>query len=252
MALSRPFRRTVRQLADGSYANSGHGQYITHAKYAESGAQYVRSYLLLQKDLLELFDYVEPSATNQACYSYRIHALLLRACVEVEANLKAILRENGYPTGKRDWTMEDYRKIEASHRLSGYQVAMPLWTGPGATRQPFKAWSFSPSGPLRWFQAYNSTKHDRHAEFEQASFESLVDACCGLVALLFAQFRNDDFSGVYHWVSEGPNDGSESAIGGYFRVIPPLDWDAAKRYDFNWQALKTDPDPFEMFDYTKV
>lgn len=251
MGLSRPFRRTVRQLADGSYAQSGHGGYVRHPKYAEGGAQYVRSYLLIQKDLLELFDYVEPAERNLGCYSYRIHALMLRACVEVEANCKAILRENRYAQG--DWTMKDYRNIETSHRLSSYRVVMPLWSGDGAVRTPFAAWAAVPAAPLPWYQAYNTVKHDRHEQFEQATFEHLVDACCGLVALLFAQFRNENFTGVDYLTLDGPSDGTESAIGGYFRVAPPRDWSMPERYEFDWQALKdSDADPFAAFDYSRV
>ena len=101
---------------------------------------YVRAYLLLQKDLEELFDYVEPSDQNLNCYSYRTHELLLRACVEVEANCKAILLENGYPKPRDDMNRNDYIKIEKSHRLSEYQVRVPTWTGAAGMRTPFSAW----------------------------------------------------------------------------------------------------------------
>ena len=90
---------------------------MVHPEFAESPEHYVRAFLLLQKDLHDLFDYVEPADTNLQCFSYRIHALLLRACVEVEANCKAILKENGY---KRvgDWSMRDNRKIRDPSPLS--------------------------------------------------------------------------------------------------------------------------------------
>src|SRR5690606_32782361 len=78
--VARPFRRTFRQLADGSYQHNGNSGYVKHALYAVAPAQYVRAYQLLQKVLLELFDYVEPSDTNRNSYSYRIHELLLRTC----------------------------------------------------------------------------------------------------------------------------------------------------------------------------
>jgi hypothetical protein len=43
MSISRPFRRTVRQLKDGSYANSGNGRYVLHPKYAIDPQHYVAS-----------------------------------------------------------------------------------------------------------------------------------------------------------------------------------------------------------------
>jgi len=93
MAINRPYRRTCRQFVDGTYKGS---LYVKHPSFAQSPEHYVRAFLLILKDFQELFYYVEPADKNLSCYSYRIHALLLRACVEVEANCKAILKENGY------------------------------------------------------------------------------------------------------------------------------------------------------------
>ena len=125
MSITKPFRRTCRELADGSYERSGNGRYVKHPRFAVAPEQYVRAFLLIQKDLQELFDYVEPADKNLGCYSYRIHELHMRTCIEVEANWKAILTENGYVRGG-DWNMGDYKKIEKTHRLSGYQVKSSL------------------------------------------------------------------------------------------------------------------------------
>jgi hypothetical protein len=222
--------------------------YALHPKFAQSPEQFIRAFLLLQKDLHELFDFVEPSEQNLGCYSYRIHELLLRACVEVEANCKAILGENGYPKAASDLTMNDYSKLETTHRLSRYRVRVPIWHGAGADRQPFHQWSQGKS--LAWYQAYNRTKHDRHAAFQDATFEHLVDAVCGLVALLSAQFHTHDFA-PSDWALTvgGLNDGMESAIGGYFRVAFPSDWPADDRYEFDWKAIKDEPDPFQELTF---
>ena len=111
---------------------------MVHPKFAQSPEHYVRAFLLLLKDLRELFDYVEPAEKNLSCYSYRIHALLLRACVEVEANCKAILSENGYARAG-DWNMGDYKKIEQTHLLSEYEIKVPNWSGAQAVRRPFSS-----------------------------------------------------------------------------------------------------------------
>jgi hypothetical protein len=217
---------------------------------------YIRAFLLLLKDLQELFDYVEPADGNLSCYSYRIHALLLRACVEVEANCKAILKENGYikksKKGKDiDMNMDDYKKINTTHRLSSYQVKVPYWSGTEDTRFPFLAWSTG--NPLPWYEAYNITKHDRHAGFKEATFEHLLDACCGVLVILSAQFGTKDFSpGDSLLALEGSNDGMESGIGGYFRVKFPDDWPPDLRYEFDWRKLENEPDPFQTIDYSKI
>lgn len=223
---------------------------MVHPKFAESPEHYVRAFLIILKDLQELFDYVEPADKNLSCYSYRIHALLLRACVEVEANCKAILRENGY-SRPGDWTMNDYKKIEKTHLLSLYEVKVPNWSGINAIRSPFSAWSNG--GSLPWYQAYNTTKHDRHSAFEEATFQHLIDACCGLLAILSAQFETNDFSpGNDLLVVDGPRDGMESGIGGFFRVRFPANWPTELQYDFDWKKLEDESDPFQNIDYSQI
>jgi hypothetical protein len=250
MPVDRPYRRTCRQFVDGHYAEGGRWQYMVHPKFAQSPEHYVRAFLILLKDLQELFDYVEPADKNLLCYSYRIHALLLRACVEVEANCKAILKENGY-SGAGDWNMGDYKKIERTHLLSAYEVKIPNWSGTKATRLPFSAWASG--GSLLWYQAYNTTKHDRHSQFEEATFEYLIDASCGLLVLLSAQFHTNDFSPRNTLLAVGgPDDGMESGIGEYFRVRFPNNWPYDLRYDFDWQRLKGEADPFQMIDYAQI
>jgi len=250
MSIQRPYRRTCRQFTNGSYADSGKSRYIDHPLYARSPEHYVRAFFLLLKDVQELFDYVEPSDVNLPCFSYRIHELLLRICVEIEANCKAILSENGY-TRSGDWKMTDYRKIEASHRLSRYLVKLPFWQGANSMRTPFAAWASR--GSLPWYQAYNTTKHDRHNAFSQATFQHMTDAFAGLLALLSSQFYTHDFSpGDVLLACEGPGDGMEAGIGGYLRVRFPDDWQAPDRYDFDWDSIKSDSDPFQQYDYTQV
>src|SRR5438876_8072674 len=110
MPVLRPYRPSVRPFLQGGYFNA---PYVFHAKFAEHGPQYIRAFMLLQKDVLELFDYVEPADENLSTYSYRIHELHMRLCIE-EANCRAILSENRYvnPKGEAEWwTIVDYRKL---------------------------------------------------------------------------------------------------------------------------------------------
>lgn len=250
MAVTKPFKRTCRQFTDGTYADSGKWMYVVHPKFAKEPEHYVRAFELIQKDLHEIFDYVEPADENLNCYSYRIHALHMRTCVEIEANCKAILSENGYSRAS-DWNMVDYKKLEVSHHLSAYEVRLPVWQGTQSTRTPFAPWNTGSTLP--WYQAYNAAKHDRHDQFSQANFRNLLDAVSGLVALLSSQFHTWDFSptGAVHWLSGvgGPPQGFESAIGGYFQVSFPTNWSAADQYDFDWQALKNDLDPFRTLTF---
>jgi hypothetical protein len=245
-----PFRRTCRQFVDGTYANSGKWMYILHPKFAQDPEHYVRAFTLIQKDLFDLFDYIEPSDTNLACYSYRIHALHMRTCIEIEANFKAILRENGY-SRSGDWNMNDYKKLEATHLLSAYGIKFPVWQGTANTHMPFAPWASG--GTLPWYQAYNEAKHDRHDKFCQANFGNLLDATGGLVVILSAQFYTHDFSPSRPNLAlsgfGGPPSGYEEAIGGYFHVKFPTTWPSAEQYAFDWQLLGQNADPFQSLTF---
>lgn len=253
MAVAKPFRRTCRQFVDGSYTEGGRWMYLLHKKFARDPQHYVRAFMLLQQDLIELFAYIEPAESNLHTYSHRIQQLLMRACVEVEANLTAILIENSY---KKSGTlnMHDYKLINHSHYLSHYKVRIPGWHGGQNIRCPYDGWENN--GPLAWYQAYNKSKHNRHESFHLATFDALINAMCGLIVLLSAQFHQENYSsngkglGIGSSYSYDTDDGMESTIGGYFRIKFPTDLPATDRYDFNWKDLRQLEDPFDDFDYS--
>jgi hypothetical protein len=150
--------------------------------------------------------------------------------------------------------MQDYRLVEHSHRLSSFRVRIPSWRGTQSVRHPFSAWR-PPQGGLTWYQRYNKAKHDRHESFHLATFEALIDAVAGLVAVLSAQFHSERYSPNDKGLSVGSSfsydtdDGMETAIGDYFRVQFPTDWPDAARYDFNWNDLRSKSQPFDSFDH---
>ncbi len=241
-----PFRRTCRQFANGTYGDHCNSDYILHPKYANEPEHYVRAFTLIQKDLLELFDYVEPCDTNLNCYSYRIHALYMRTCIEIEANFKAILRENGY-SRKGDWNRTDYKKLEVTHLPSAYEVKLPVWQGAADSRKPFAPWACG--GGLPWYDAYNEAKHDRHDKFPLANFGNLLDAICALVVILSAQFHTVEFSKSKEEGVPARPAGYNTAIGGYFRVKFPDNWPAGDRYNFVWIPMSHNADPFQTLTF---
>lgn len=261
MALTKPLKRTVRQLTNGSYANDGHWQYLLHPQFANDPQHYIRSFLIIQEDLQKLFEYVEPCDNNGGTLSLKIQELLTRVCVEIEANFTAILKENKYSNKGNLKLDKDYCLIEISHKLSSYKVKFPIWKGNKNIRRPFENWSLRPTKNwhvLEWYQAYNKSKHDRHLHFDKATFDNLLDAVCGLVVLLSAQFMNESYS---------PNPKSsefeggdsydyhpkmEVAIGDYFRVQFPDDWKEAEMYGFKWQEVSSLEEPIDQIDFDKI
>lgn len=221
---------------------------MSHPDFAQDPLHYIRPFLLIQKDLINLFDYIEPSDLNLATYSYRVHELLLRACVEVEANFKAILRENSYsdPEKKkpadRNWNITNYKVVERSHFLSLFRVTLPEWNGTCNTVQPFENWVNS---RLPWYDAYNGTKHDRHKKFADANLGNLINAVSGLLVLLSSQFYTEDFSSSPSFMLL---ESSKIGIGGYFSVEFP-DIPEHERYDFDHEDIKKADFGFDKYPY---
>jgi hypothetical protein len=252
MAVTQPYHRNRRPFINGSFLgpNNAHWRYIYHPKYAELPDHYFRGFNLILKDLINLFDYIEPSDINFNTYSFRINELLFRTCVEIEANLTAILRENGY-SRSGNWAMDkDYYKIEASHHLSAFEVLFPVWYGGQSPRVPFADWA-AKYNPLFWYKTYNTVKHDRLQEFTNANFKNLTYAVAGLVAVIAAQFGSENyFPGPVNFVaSTGPNDGMDDSIADYFRIKYPANWTVHELYDFDWQAIQSQLDPFADYTY---
>jgi hypothetical protein len=61
MTIAKPFRRTCRQFVDGNYQPHGNHGFICDRRFARAPEQYVRAFLIIQKDLRELFDFVAPT-----------------------------------------------------------------------------------------------------------------------------------------------------------------------------------------------
>ncbi len=260
MSVDKPFHRNHRGFAE--VANSGYSSwaYVVDREYARSPEYYTEAFLLIQADLKAVFEYVEPADANLDTYSFRIHELLVRSCIEVEANFKAILRENLYsPKDRRgrertesDWNMSDYQRIDRTHHLSSYAVTVPRWNGSGSIFRPFAPWK--EGSPAAWYQEYNQVKHSRQDEFHHANLRNLLGAVTGLLVVLSSQFGREDFS------SKGRSLGidtdsyfpGETGIGDYFLIQFPDDWSEDEKYDFDWTALKTQGERFQKIDFNNT
>lgn len=261
MSIAKPFHRNHRGIKPGPQSGYSGWAYIVDPEYAANAELYVRAFTLIQNDLQSIFEYLEPSDECRMAYSYRIHALLMRACIEIEANFKAILTENTFsPPTKRSLNMTDYRKVDATHHLSSYEVMLPIWNGENKLFKPFEPWKPGRGGPsipglsLPWYQAYNASKHDRHNEFKKANLENLVMAVAGLLILVTSQFRNQDFSAgsTSLLVSGYDYHPLEAATGSLFRIKYPDDWTDEELYEFDWQVLKKQVDRFQKIDFNAI
>ncbi len=206
---------------------------------------------------MELLESVEPADVNLKTYSLRSADLLIRTCIEVEANLTAVLRANKYTKQGRLNMADDYVKVEQSHFLSQYEVQFPYWEGSQRTRKPFEPWAAGSYQALPWYQAYNQVKHDRSEGLPLATFRHLTDAWCGLGAILTAQFLFEDFSpGLDALALEGNggvfDSAYEPAIGSFLGVRLPHNVPLADCYEFVWSDIREQANPFERFDFDAI
>ena len=252
MSYSKPFHRNYRDCVKA--ANSGYSQwaYIVDRDYAENPEHYVRAFMMIQNDLQRLFEFIEPSDQNLSTYSYRIHELFMRTCIEVEANFKAILRENIYTPSENKWTIRDYKKVDKTHHLSAYKIYVPIWDGNKSVFEPFKEWIDSDS--LSWYHAHNKSKHDRKNKFKEANLENLLKSVAGLLVLLSSQFGTEDFSPGDTSLSVNTDNyyTTSPALGQYFHIQFPDNWRDEEKYDFNWSELKEAPDRFQKINYDEI
>ncbi|WP_319532462.1 hypothetical protein [uncultured Cohaesibacter sp.] len=254
---TKPFHRIYRKVKSG-HPNAGSSSisYIQDPDYAQSPTHYVRAYNLIQNDLQKLFEYIEPSMQSREAYSFRIHELLMRTCIEIEANFKAILSENTFTpeVGRFGpiFNMSVYKKVNHSHHLSDYEILLPEWNGDRRIWKPFEAWGNGES--IEWYQSYNASKHDRKEAFSEANLEVLINAVAGLLVLLSSQFETQDFSAGSVLLSVGGYDYHElePAIGSMFRIKFPDTWAEDELYDFDWRDLKDQENRFQKFNYDEV
>jgi len=212
----------------------GVDEYIKDPKYAEKSWEYIKAFELIQKDLINIFDFIEPSEENLTCYSFRIHELFLRSCVEIEANFKAILKANSYVKKKEEyWNMGDYEILANTHNLASYTVKVPYSHDVWATRKPFAEW---PNEKLPWYGGYNAIKHSRVEHFTQSNLGNLLDAVCGLLVILSAQFYTNTARVHAGAIRFSSNDSIQNqlALGNYFLItFPSLDTWGRKKYTQN-------------------
>lgn len=140
MGHSKPFYRNVRGVRPGKNSGYSGRAFIEDPEYARNPGHFTRALLLIIGDLRSIFEFVEPSAEGASAYSYRIHALLMRTCIEIEANFKAILEANSFTPPRGQLNIRDFRRIDATHHLSSYEAVLPIWSGGSPIFRPFEAW----------------------------------------------------------------------------------------------------------------
>lgn len=136
----------------------------------------------------EIYRYVEPSPSNRLAYGHRIREVLMLACTEVESAWKAILVANGKCQANDNLKTSDYIALLPILHLSKWEVSLFNYPSYGSLA-PFGSWS-SPATTrtIPWYDAYNSTKHNREAKLNLANLDNMINALGAVFIMTKAQF----------------------------------------------------------------
>ena len=206
---------------------------------SQLGRNNIAAYELLKSDLKEIFEFIEPSATNYSAFSHRNYEILLRACTEVESLCKQIFTANGQNADN----IIQFSDLDGAMKLSSYIVKSYGFLYPEFS--PFD--SFFSSTPRQdrspsWYKAYNKVKHNRQDNFSFASLNNAIEAVGGVYVLLVAMYgmgfdHTLKMSWHHHHMVDTPT---------FFRVLDYPKWDATENYVYDWNILKLEADNFEF------
>ena len=255
MGLSKPFYRIARPKAFIP-------DYVIDKRYASDRLQLSRAYVNIEKELRSVFNHVEPDEANKKAFSFELYSLLLRACTEVELNCKKIMEANGATPQGRFFSMTDDKKLEKSSLLSKYTAIFRNWRQRNPSTKeleyvkkefrPFANFDISINKSPDWYDAYNQVKHNREEKLEQANLENCMNAVAGILILLYSQFGSQcieryGINGIYWHDTEAFDFTFDADV--IFEICPPQisDWQESELYDFDWNSIKLNPDPFDKF-----
>ena len=156
----------------------------------------VRAYYNIYEAMESVFKVVEPTQQNLAVYGHRIREILIVSCTEVEYLLKQFLLDNKYPK-KNGLSTKHYIEALPILRLNEYSVVLRMHPELGKF-SPFKNWEKNaPTASLDWYESYNSVKHNRGDNFNQATLRSLINSVAAVHILLQSMYGRQIFETMH-------------------------------------------------------
>jgi hypothetical protein len=141
-----------------------------------------RSFLALEKNLLDTFYYVELSEKNNDVFSLAYRSIILQSCSDIESLLKTIL---GYSQDEK-LSMDTYRQDSISKELGFEKVLVQIPLN-NAALTPWEKWGTNKS-PEFW-HAYIEIKHQGH--ISKATLKNAIEALAGLFVLLIKYYSKN-------------------------------------------------------------
>jgi hypothetical protein len=139
-------------------------------------------YQSLEKELLEMTDYIHFSETNLDVYSVKLANFILRANVECESLLKELYKKtedfNSLSKAEQTKALENstYKKVNAVYKLDKktIYIASEIFYFQGKYSEPFIPFEYK-KNKKDSHQIYNSIKHDKVNNLEKADLETAIN-----------------------------------------------------------------------------
>jgi hypothetical protein len=144
--------------------------------------QYEPAFHLLVQDFLRVCEFIEPADCHLHVYSHRLFELLLRTCTEFESLSKEILEAHGLAQLDHLYVTH-FVAIAPILELQRQKAIASFWRPEAKTLSPFEDWTPA-NVSLPWYQGYNAVKHNRNAEFSQATLKNVRDAISAVFIIM--------------------------------------------------------------------
>lgn len=177
----------------------------------------------------DIFRVVDPAVENMQCFGAGIRNLLMLACTECETLWRAVLTHNAYEFKGRAST-QDFVKIKDALRLGEYAIQFQRWPWLSAAA-PFRDWSeTSPTKSIPWYDAYNSSKHDRYLNAKHATIDAAINSVAAVFIMIGASYG---FQGVRHF----------DDINRFFHLSVAPRWPYSSCYTHSYGGVDAGPIP---------
>ena len=148
-------------------------------------------FLAIERDLEKLSRYVEFDERNFGCFSVEIARILLASGAEVDVVCKQLCNQINSQSSADNINLYRNELKDAFPDIPQFEVWLPRF---GLTFKPWDAWNKNNGVPL-WWTANNKIKHNRDAEYHQASLKNALNAVAGLYVVVLYLYKNKARSG---------------------------------------------------------
>lgn len=167
-------------------------EYHTYGGMFGTGESFER-YQIIEADFLQFIRTIPLHEDHFSVYSNVLRDIILRACVEIEVFFKEwgryeftdkagkfrlhveSIRKNGEQIQSKYWKIKDYYYFNSLYKPAVYVRHF------GTAIDPFKNWTLKK--PPKWWDAYNSIKHDGHLYYKKANYENALNSLAALFQL---------------------------------------------------------------------